>query len=115
MIDRIADVIRAHQEVPTAARGVESCSCGESKTGEPGWYRRHLAESFAPLYWQALEHEAIDDGGLPVHLAMGVNEDGQGPVADDEAHHYACWCGNPKCHWTVALDRAAEAEWRRHN
>jgi hypothetical protein len=46
---------------------------------------------------------------------MGVNEDGQGPVADDEAHHYACWCGNPKCHWTVALDRAAEAEWRRHN
>lgn len=44
-----------------------------------------------------------DDGGLPAHLPMGVTQDGRGPTSDSEAHHYLCWCGDPKCLLNDAL------------
>lgn len=49
-----------------------------------------------------------DDGGLPVHLPMGVTESGQGPEDDDKAHHYVCWCGT-YCSLEHALNLATRA------
>lgn len=39
----------------------------------------------------------IDESGLPTHLPMGVNAEGQGPTDDADAHHLECWCGQPDC------------------
>lgn len=48
-----------------------------------------------------------DDGGLPIHLPMGVTKSGQGPADGTPAlHHYECWCGDPKCPLTMALKSA---------
>jgi hypothetical protein len=44
-----------------------------------------------------------DEGGLPVHLPMGMTATGQGPENDDVAHHYECWCQDPDCPLTSAL------------
>ena len=38
-----------------------------------------------------------DEGGLPVHLLIPVNANGQGPVSDEETVGYVCWCGTPNC------------------
>ena len=37
--------------------------------------------------------------GLPVHLDMPVNKDGQGPLDDDdpEVDRITCWCGDDTC------------------
>lgn len=59
-----------------------------------------------PFVWDRL---GVDDGGLPTHLPMGVNKDGQGPEDDAEAHHYECWCIDPDCPLTAALRQAWEA------
>lgn len=50
-----------------------------------------------------------DEGGLPVHLPMGVSAEGRGPTRDDDAHHYLCWCMDPKCLLTEALRLAWES------
>ena len=50
-------------------------------------------------FWERL---GVDDGGLPIHLPMGVNAEGQGPENDSAAHHYVCWCGEG-CPLTAAL------------
>lgn len=34
---------------------------------------------------------------VPEHLIIPVNEQGQGPVDEAEAHHWACWCGKESC------------------
>jgi hypothetical protein len=62
-----------------------------------------------PLHWDAL---GLDEGGLPEHLPLGVNELGQGPENDSVAHHYECWCGDPNCPLTAALQLAWRAGWR---
>jgi len=51
-------------------------------------------------FWDGL---GTDEAGMPAHLPMGVNALGQGPVSDDEAHHWVCWCGMPKCPLTLVL------------
>ena len=56
-------------------------------------------ETAQPFRWDS----QLDEGGLPVHLPMGVNTEGRGPEYDNEAHHYLCWCGDPKCLLTRAL------------
>ena len=33
-----------------------------------------------------------DDGGLPVHLYIGVDIEGNGPTNDGEAYRFICWC-----------------------
>ena len=63
------------------------------------------AEKDAPFRW-ALQ---ADEGGLPVHLPMGVTEDGRGPTSDRGAHHYLCWCGHPACLLNDALRLAWES------
>lgn len=30
---------------------------------------------------------------MPRHQLIAVDENGDGPVPDKEAHHWACWCG----------------------
>jgi hypothetical protein len=51
--------------------------------------------------WGAL---GVDEGGLPIHLPMGVTVDGQGPAdGTEELHHYVCWCPDPTCPLTRAL------------
>jgi len=50
--------------------------------------------------WELL---GVDEGGLPVHLPMGVNQQGQGPEDDSAAHHFECWCGDANCPLTGAL------------
>lgn len=36
---------------------------------------------------------------LPEHLPIGINKDGQGPVAEDdpEFDRIICWCGDAGC------------------
>lgn len=55
------------------------------------------------MHWLDL---GVDDGGLPIHLPMGVTAEGRGPTSDADAHHYVCWCANPDCPLTVALRQA---------
>lgn len=45
----------------------------------------------------------VDEGGLPAHLPMAVDKDGNGPEDEDKAHHYECWCPDPACPLTRAL------------
>jgi hypothetical protein len=45
--EQIARVLLDHAYRPSVARGIESCACGASKVGEPGWWRRHLAAVLA--------------------------------------------------------------------
>lgn len=47
----------------------------------------------------------VDEAGMPKHLPMGVNEQGQGPEDDSKAHHWVCWCGDPNCVWTRAFQQ----------
>ena len=42
--------------------------------------------------WASL---GMDDGGMPIHLPIGVTVDRRGPAdGTDELHHYECWCGH---------------------
>lgn len=50
---------------------------------------------------------------MPWHLPIAVDEEGCGPVPDDEAHHWACWCWEKDCALTAALRKAGEAGERR--
>lgn len=50
----------------------------------------------------------VGEDGLPVHLPMPCNAEGQGPVADHEAETWHCWCGDRDC----LLDRALRDAWR---
>ena len=40
-----------------------------------------------------------DDGGMPVHIWMSVNKNGDGPLNDDdpEVDRIVCWCGDDTC------------------
>lgn len=55
-------------------------------------------------FWERLGHhpETFESA----HLPMGVNEHGQGPENDSEAHHYECWCIDPYCPLNQALKLA---------
>ena len=66
---------------------------------------RDNAAKDAPFRWDL----QTDDGGLPIHFPMGVTADGRGPTSDSEAHHYLCWCGDPKCLLNDALRLAWES------
>lgn len=61
--------------------------------------------------WRALGE---DDGGLPVHFVLPVNENGQGPTDDHDTHHYVCWCGNERCPLTLVLALSWDAGQRAH-
>ena len=61
-------------------------------------------DSLMRAVWESVVTETIpmdeiDEGGLPVHLRMGVTVDGFGPVGEQEADfdHVVCWCANPMC------------------
>ena len=56
-------------------------------------------------FWDRL---GTDEAGMPVHLPMGVNAAGQGPVIDADAHHWVCWCGKPTCPLTLVLRDAGQ-------
>lgn len=57
----------------------------------------------SPWFWEQL---GVDEGGLAMHLPMGVTAEGQGPEGDSMAHHYECWCADPNCPLTRALRQA---------
>lgn len=46
---------------------------------------------------------AASVGGLPIHMPIGVNKQGEGPCEPETPHHRVCWCSNPNCMWTTAL------------
>ena len=48
------------------------------------------------------------DGRLGQHSPIPTDEDGQGPVPDQEAVGYSCSCGSRSCE----LDRALKGAWR---
>ena len=48
------------------------------------------------------------DGRLGQHSPLPTDEDGHGPVPDQEAVGYACSCGSRAC----ALDKALKDAWR---
>ena len=48
------------------------------------------------------------DGRLGQHSPIPTDEDGHGPVPDQEALGYSCSCGSRSCE----LDRALKAAWR---
>jgi len=60
-------------------------------------------------FWDGL---GTDEAGMPVHLPMGVNAAGQGPVSDAEAHHWVCWCADPACPLTAVLRDAGLTQQR---
>lgn len=51
----------------------------------------------------------VDDGGLPAHLPMGLDEHGRGPANDSEAAIFVCWCLDRDCLLTRALRDAWHA------
>lgn len=57
------------------------------------------ADTPGAFLWERL---GTREDGLPVHLPMSVDADGQGPANDHEAHHLACWCGQ-QCPLTLTL------------
>lgn len=62
--------------------------------------RDHVAglHTIADLVREELLGE-LDEGGLPKHMAIGVNKFGHGPV-DEHGPDYdrtVCWCGEPEC------------------
>ena len=59
----------------------------------------------APGFWDRL---GVDDGGLPAHLPMGVDEHGRGPANDSDAAYFICWCGDHAC----PLAEALKVAWR---
>jgi len=64
--------------------------CGEVRRDDP-----------APVnFWDRL---GISEGGLPIHLPMGVTEAGQGPTDVEDAHHWICWCPDAQCPLTRSL------------
>jgi hypothetical protein len=76
-----------------------------------GWVRdfqlfMHQREIWRPTkdapFWDRLGMH----GDLAEHLPIGVNEQGQGPVEPEPAHHYECWCSDPECPLTMALQHA---------
>lgn len=48
----------------------------------------------------------VDETGMPTHLPMAVDEDGNGPIPPWQAHHYRCWCMGDDCEWMQALQAA---------
>jgi hypothetical protein len=56
--------------------------------------------------WDQLGH---DEGGLPKHLPISINENGQGPTEPDPAYAWVCWCWDPECTLTLALQHAWSA------
>lgn len=42
----------------------------------------------------ALRAEGLDEGGLPFHLPMGINNTGSGPCSPESSDysHDECWC-----------------------
>lgn len=62
-------------------------------------------------FWDSL---GMDEGGLPIHLPMGVNAKGQGPadVHGQVAHHFICWCGQSGCPLTIALAQSRRSALR---
>jgi hypothetical protein len=46
--------------------------------------------------------------GQPEHLPIPTDEDGYGPVPDQEARGYSCRCGSRSC----LLDKALKDAWR---
>lgn len=65
--------------------------------------RAQWREGGDPGFWDRLGY---DEGMMPAHLPMGVNERGQGPENDADAYTYVCWCGDPECPLTLALGHA---------
>lgn len=72
----------------------------------------HTAENGRPLgaasggepgFWERL---GTDDAGMPAHLPIGVNANGQGPEDDSAAYAFTCWCGDPECPLSLALGHA---------
>lgn len=67
-----------------------------------------LREARVDLGWvlaqaKAAEWQGLNEGGLPKHLPMGVDADGNGPTDPEPPHHRVCWCADPECTWTEAL------------
>jgi hypothetical protein len=56
-------------------------------------------------FWDRL---GTDDGGMPRHLPMPCDEKGRGPVAEEDALTYHCWCGSRTC----LLDTELSNAWR---
>jgi hypothetical protein len=65
-----------------------------------------VAEQPKPDLTFSWEDLGLDDGGMPIHLPMGVTVDGDGPTSDAEAHHFVCWCGQ-QCPLDKALRLAS--------
>jgi hypothetical protein len=55
------------------------------------------------FHWEGL---GVEEGGLPKHLPMGVNAEGQGPESDHDAHHWECWCPDKGCPLNAPLRQA---------
>lgn len=43
---------------------------------------------------------------MPEHMPIPVDVNGQGPVLEDDAHAWICWCGAEECLLTKALAAA---------
>ena len=87
-------------ELPLGHKGDFNLDIGLSYTGHMGrgqtgrWYT-----------WTVVKDEVylIDEveyfADLPVHLSIGVNKEGQGPVdeASPDYDRTVCWCGDDEC------------------
>lgn len=47
-----------------------------------------------------------DEGGLPIHLPMAVNRNGDGPADASDAVKVRCWCQDEDCPVSRALEEA---------
>lgn len=52
-----------------------------------------------PFSWENLGV----DGDLPRHFPISQDEHGRGPTNPEPAHHWTCWCGDPECPLSLAL------------
>lgn len=67
--------------------------------------RETTPSSAARMDWGDL---GIGEDGLPIHLPLPCNEQGQGPVEDNRALTWHCWCTDEDC----LLDQALRQAWR---
>jgi hypothetical protein len=55
-----------------------------------------------------MSDELWGEDGMPRHLPMGFNAEGQGPEDDDKAAFWGCWCMQDNCRWNEAFRRQQE-------
>jgi len=84
----------------------------EETHGDDSTYGQQAGDSNGIKHCRKVEY---DEAGLPKHLPIGVDKNGQGPVSerDPEFVRLECWCGEKNC--KKYAEQEYVAEWIKKN